>query len=345
MSGFQTPVVDIDAEDFDLDAELERMVEEEEEDDEDDDREFELLVVSLCGARMSENVLIGRVETEDEVFAAVIQGSEIANFMVSTGVVKNVDEHAAAHVGALKGVSQLDKIRAEEALNSHEVRIIPFEEASLNAVESVNNLVIDNFHNSDAPSDEAAEFYKWMAKKAVDEDLCDIRARYTEKGLPFLLAVLDVKDDRGIEYQELVGCVGLMNEGDYDPILSDKKENSSSSPAGGATHAELTVLSVQKHYRRHGVGSKLVSAVEEKARVQGFETIVASVFVTGGDGDASRDSHAAMALLLRGNGDAGGGYSVDRQSEVHVGELLGHSRKRRKKAADSVVRYHLRKAL
>ena len=120
--------IDID-DDFDVDAEIEGMDDEgNESDDQAEASEFEVMVVSLCHSREVENGLIGRVETEDEVFAAVMKSPEIANFMVSTGMIEKAEDHAARNEGALKIVSQLDESRAKEALTTNEVRIVPFSE-------------------------------------------------------------------------------------------------------------------------------------------------------------------------------------------------------------------------
>lgn len=347
--------IDID-EDFDVDAELEGMEDDMLGADEmAEASEFEVMVVSLCGARMAENELIGRVETEDEVFAAVMQSPEIAQFMVSTGMIEKAEDHAARSEGALLIVNQLEESRAKEALTTNDIRIVLFEDVGEKAAfytKCVQNLQVQNARGHDEAEE---EFYKWMAKQAVDDDLKDITASYTNKGMPFLLALIDVKDDRGIEYEEVIGCVGLSNEGDYDPLGSiadtadnTRSRNKSKKSGNDVLHCELSRLSVQRHYRRHGVASKLVAAAEEKARSQGFAGMIASVFVAGGD--ANRDTDAAMALLLSGgSGNSNGArYSVDAQKEVPVADLLGHSSKKKRKKAGvgaGIVRYTLRKSL
>ena len=341
--------IDID-DDFDVDAEIEGMDDEgNESDDQAEASEFEVMVVCLCQSREVENELIGRVETEDEVFAAVMQSPEIANFMVSTGMIEKAEDHAARNEASLKIVSQLEESRAKEALTTNEVRIVPFSEIGKKTMYYTR--LVQHLQVQNAGDHEEEEFYKWMAKQAVDNDLKDITASYTNKGMPFLLALIDVKDDRGEEYEEVIGCVGLKNEGDYDPLGSSSgsigKINSKQGDHDDTHYCELARLSVRKNYRRHGVASRLVTAAEERGRTLGFAGMVANVFVTGGD--ANKDSDAAITLLLSSGGGTGdNNYSVDTQTDVPVADLLGQSSKKKRKkamAGAGVVRYTLRKLL
>ena len=128
MSSFQDFKDDNDEEfiEFDEDFDVDAMSEGEGDDEEEEPGEFETLVMNLCGQRIAENELLGRVETEDEVFQAVMGSTEIANYMVSAGAIQSADDHANANDTVLKGVSQQEVDRAKTALANSSVQIIAY---------------------------------------------------------------------------------------------------------------------------------------------------------------------------------------------------------------------------
>ena len=260
-------IVDFD-EDFDVDA----MSEEGDESPSD----FETLVMKLCGQRVAENELLGRVETEDEVFQAVIGSAEIANYMVSAGAIQSADDHATANDTALKGVSQQEVDRANTALTSGSVQIIAYTgEQTMH--DQVRNLLIDALtHQGDTSDPQVQAVNQKIVKAAVDTDLGDMKRYYADEGMPFMVAVIETKDERGNCVEEVVGCGGLSNEG---ALLPFKLEGGEEKDKKGGV-CEIVRLAVHKYYRRHGVGASLVMALEERARDLGYDAVIANVLVT-----------------------------------------------------------------
>ena len=131
----------------------------------------------------------------------MMQSPEIAQFMVSAGMIEIAEDHAARNEGRIPIVNQLEESRAKEALTTNDIRIVLFEDVGEKAAcpLTLNVCPIFQVQNARGHDEAEEEFYKWMAKQAVDDDLKDITAGYTSKGMPFLLALIDVKDDRGIE--------------------------------------------------------------------------------------------------------------------------------------------------
>ena len=187
MSSFQDFKDDIDEEfiEFDEDFDVDAMSEGEGDDEEEEPGEFETLVMNLCGQRMAENELLGRVETEDEVFQAVMGSTEIANYMVSAGAIQSADDHANANDTVLKGVSQQEVDRAKTALANSSVQIIAYTgEQTMH--DQVRNLLIDALtHQGDTSDPQVRAVNQKIVKAAVNSDLSDIKRYYTDKGMRF----------------------------------------------------------------------------------------------------------------------------------------------------------------
>ena len=347
---------------FDIDEVLNEMEEEtgSDMDEEQGPSDFQSLVVSLCTQRVGENELIGRMETEEEVFQAVMGSPEIAAFMVSTGFIDSADDHATANDSALKSVSQHEETRAKETIASNEVRIIALDDSTTLAHDhDVRNLVLDSINTSasggsPSPVPEHEEFFKFLAKHAMAEggDLRNLKESYygSNSGMPLLVAVVETRGDDGKPIEEVVGCVGLTQIGAYDPI--DPAPVPAAGSSSGNTEQRqqqqqhyccMSRLAVKRYYRRHGVGSKLVAAIEEKARSLGFVGVVANVLVSGtynADAAAGSSSSAAIALLQKT------GYALAGEGKVvPVEELLSLSKKQRKKMSVPLMLYQLKRDL
>ena len=332
--GYEGALVDID-EDFDVDA-----MSDVEADDEDESGEFMALVMRLCGQRVAENELTGRVETEDEVFSAVMGSAEIANYMVSTGAIKSAGDHAQANDNALKGVSQLEIDKANNAMASSTVTIVDYTGDQV-MHERVRNLLIDGLtHQGDTSNPQVQAMNKWVVKTALESDLTNIKRFYIDEGMPFLVAVIEVKSEGKTE-EEIVGCGGLAKAG----ALSSTYEVEALDPHKGNHECEIVCLSVHKHYRRHGIGTTLVSRLEDRARTLGYEAVTATVLESSSSNINSEEKHSGHPGIGLLTGDRCNFVEVGSGVSVDTATLLGTSpsKTQRKKVASMQFTCHLLK--